>query len=203
MFKGTLFRSLFSLVMLMPVSDVMSKDISFDYIEATFISDTIDLNGSRDDVEGSGIGFSLSLEFAPAFAMTLAVAATTFRNFQSIDVDSSKMTSLGVTVHSSVASGTDIFGNVSAVMAETTADVGGVSVNDDDIGATISIGVRHLLTDRLEVELGVSQVKVFGYTFNSYKADARFFLRKKFSVGLGYSSGDEVDALFLNARVNF
>ena len=200
--KNSLYRGFLAFALSLHASNATSENISFDYVQAIYISDTVDLGGSVDDVEGDGIGFSLSLSFAPAFAMTLAVTATTLRTFQSIDVISSKTTSLGVTAHTSVDSGTDIFANVSAVKAETTVNVGTDEINDNDFGAIINIGVRHQAADELEVELAASHMNVFGYTVNSYTIAARLFIREQFSVGVGYTGSDDVDSLFINARFN-
>ncbi len=202
MIKYSVYRSLLAIVILMPVSDVMSEEISFDYVQAVYISDTINPGGSIDDVEGDGIGFTLSLSFAPAFAMKLEVAANTFDTYQGMGVDTAKMSALGVTAHTSVASETEVFSTVSAVKAEITANNGGVSTSDRDFGGSIILGVRHLATDGLEVEVAASHMNIFGHTVNSYMLGARFFILEKASVGFGYSAGDDVDSLLLDFRMN-
>ena len=202
MIKHSLYRSLLAIVILMPVSDVMSEAISFDYVQAIYISATIDPGNSIDDVEGDGIGFALSLSFEPAFAMRLAVSSTTFDTFQGAGVDTAKTTALGVTAHTPVASGTEIFGNLSVVEAVVTVNDGAVSSGGTDFGGSIILGVRHLATDRLEVEMAASHINVFGNTVNSYMVGARVFIRKKASVGFGYNASDDVDSLLLDFRMN-
>jgi len=202
MIKRFIYRGFLVVVIFLPVSKAMSEDISFDYVQADYISDTVDPGGSIDDVEGDGIGFSFSLSFAPVFAMTLAVAAKTFKTFQGMGVDTSKTTALGVTAHTSVAPGTEIFANFSAVKAEITATDGIDSISDSDFGGIFSIGLRYLATDALEVELGASHLNVFGYGVNSYTVDARYYIRKKVSVGVGYAASDDVDSLLINARMD-
>ena len=202
MIKHSVYRSLLAVVILMPVSDVMSEAISFDYVQAVYISDTIDPGGSIDDVEGDGIGFALSLSFEPAFAMRLAVSSITFDTFQGAGVDTVKTTALGVTAHTPVASGTEIFGNLSVVKAVVTVNDGAVSSGGTDFGGSIILGVRHLATDWLEVEMAASHINVFDHTVNSYMVGARLFIRKKASVGFGYSASDDVDSLLLDFRMN-
>jgi len=202
MIKSSIYRGFLALTILLPVPEVMSEDISFDYVQADYISDTVDPGGSIDDVKGDGIGFSLSLSFAPAFAMTLAVAATTFETFQGMSVDTSKTTTLGVTAHTSIAQGTDIFANFSAVKTEITVTDGIDSTTDSDFGGVIHIGLRHLITDRFEVELGASHMNVFDYGVNLYAIDARFYIRKRLSVGMGYATSDDLDSLLLNVRMD-
>lgn len=195
-------RVIFATALLMYANSAVCDDISFDYVEVVYLSDTVDPGRSADSIKGNGIGFELSLGFSPSFAMKLAVASTTFRTFQSIDVDSSKTIALGVTAHTSVASGTAIFGDVSLVQAETIVTVGTEEVSDDDTGGIVDVGLRHMVTEGFEVELMASHTNVFGYTVNAYEVSGRFFIRKKFSVGFGYSDSDDVESLFLNARMN-
>jgi len=202
MIKSSIYRGFLALAILLPVSNVMSEGISFDYAQANYISDTVDLDGSISDAEGDGIGFSLSLGFAPAFAATLSVDATTFRTFQGMSVDTSKTTTLGVTAHTSVVTGTDVFANFSAVKAEITATDGIDSISDSAFGGIINIGIRHLVTDTFEVEAGASHTNVFDYGVNSYAFDVRFYFRERLSVGVGYAASEDMDSLLLRVRMD-
>jgi hypothetical protein len=202
MIKHSIYRGLVAAVCLMPVSNVMSEGASFDYLEIDYISSTIDLGASIDEVEGDGIGLALSLSFNPAFAMRLAVAATTFDTFQGIGVDTAKITELGVTTHTSVASGTDLYGNLSIVKAEITATDGVASTSDNDFGGKIRIGVRQRLIDALEIDLYASHMEVFNNAVNAYAIDSRFYVRKRVSVGLGYAASNDVYSLLLSVRVD-
>ena len=202
MIKHSIYRGLVAAVCLMSVSNVMSEAASFDYLEITYISSTIDPSASIDEVEGDGIGLALSLSFHPSFAMRLAVAATTFDTFQGIGVDTSKITDLGVTAHTSVASGTDLYGNLSIVKAEITATDGGVSTSDNDFGGKIRIGVRQRVLGALELDLYASHAKVFGNTVNTYAIDSRFYLRKRVSVGFGYLASDDLHSLLFSVRMD-
>ena len=200
MIKSFICRVLLALAILLPAANAMSEDISFDYLQIAYISSTVDLGDSIDEVEvdGNGIGFTLSLSFEPAFAMRLAVASTTFDTFQGMGVDTSKTTTLGVTAHTSIASGTDIFGNLSIVKAEITKTDG----SDTDIGGVVDIGVRHRFTEVFEVGLGASKMYVFDSAVNTYEVNTRFYFHRAGSVGLGYTVSDDVRTLILNARVD-
>lgn len=202
MTKHSIYRGLVAAVCLMPVSNVMSEGASFDYVQIDYISSTIDLDASIDEVEGDGIGLALSLSFNPAFAMRLAVAATTFDTFQGVGVDTAKITDLGVTAHTSVASGTDLYTNLSIVKAEITATDGVDSTSNNDFGGKIRIGVRQRVIDVLEIDLYASHVKVFGNAVNTFAIDSRFYLRKRVSLGLGYVASDDVYSLLLSVRVD-
>ncbi len=202
MTKRFICRGLLAATIMSSVPDVMAEGISYDYAQADYISDTFDLDGSISAVEGNGIGFALSLSFAPAFAMRLAVAATTFRDFHGVQVDSSKVTTLGVTAHTSVALATDVFANVSVIKAEIEGNNGVDRFSDNDYSAAIDVGLRHLVSDKVELEAMVSQVKIFGYTLNSTKIGGRFYFRKRLSVGASYVANDIHDSLLITARMD-
>lgn len=200
MFKATLFRSLLALVMLMPISNVMSEDISFDYAQFSYISSTVDPGASLEDVDGNGIGLTVSLSFRPAFAMRLSVAATTFENYQGEEVDTSKATALGVTAHTSVADATEIFTNLSVVKAAITA--AGNAGSESDIGGLLEVGLRHKVIDALELEVRATHVNVFNDTVNTYVIDARYFVRRTVSFGIAYADSDEVSSLIFKIRID-
>jgi len=200
--KRFIYCSFLTVAILFPVSDALSEGISYDYAQADYISDTIDLGGAIADVQGNGIGFAISLSFAPAFAVKLAVASTTFRNFHEIRVDSSKVTTLGVTAHTSVAEATDVFTNISAIKAEIKLDNGADSLSKSEYNAIIDIGLRHRLTEKIELEALVSHVKVFGYTLNATTVGGRFYFRKRLSVGASYVANDIHDSLLITARMD-
>jgi len=194
-------HSILALAILLSASNVMSQDISFDYVQATYTFATVDLGASTDEIEGNGIGLSLSLGFTPFFALTLAVLDTTFETYQGIDVDAAKATTLGVTAHTLNASGSELFANLSALKAEVTATDDTASTSDSDYGYAASIGVRHRVTDTFELEMGISNVYVFDNADTSFKVDARYYLRNKVSLGIGYITGDSVDSFSLNLRL--
>ena len=191
-----------AVAILLSTSNAMSQDISFDYVQATYTFATVDLGASTDEIEGNGIGLSLSLGFTPVFALTLAVLDTTFETYQGIDVDTAKATTLGVTAHTLTASGSELFANLSGLKAEVTANDDTGSTNDNDYGYAASIGVRHIVTDTFELEMGISNVYVFDNADTSFKVDARYYIRNKLSLGIGYITGDSVDSFSLNLRLD-
>lgn len=190
------------LAILFSVSNVMAEGFSYDYAQADYISDTFDPDGSIRAVQGNGIGFALSLSFAPAFAVRLAVSSTTFRDFYGVRVDASKVTMLGVTGHTSVAKNTDLFANVSVIKAEISASNNVNSFSENDYSAIVDVGLRHLVTDKVELEAMASQVRLFGYTLNSTTVGGRFYFRKRLSVGASYVANDIHDSLLISARMD-
>jgi len=179
----------------------MSRDISFDYVQVTYAFDTVDFAASTDKIEGNGIGISLSLDFNPNFAFSLAVLETTFDTYQNRSVDSAKAMTIGVTAHTNVLSGTDILGNVSVVDANLTATNGAGSASDDDMGYMARIGLRHMVTEIFELEVGGSHVSVFNDEDDILNVDGRLYY-KNISFGIGYKAADNVESLSLNFRMD-
>ena len=202
LFKRSGYYGFVLAVFLLPTSEVLSEGISYDYAQADYISDTFDLNGSVRAVEGNGIGFALSLSFAPAFAVRLAVASTTFRDFHGVRVDSSKVTVLGVTGHTSVTKKTDLFANISVIKAEITANKDANAPSENDYSALVDLGVRHLVTDKIELEAMLSHVKVFGHTLNSTMLGGRFYFHERLSAGVSYVADDIHDSLLISVRMD-
>ncbi len=195
-------RRFLAVVTLLSASNAMSQDISFDYVQVTYTFATVDLGASVDEIEGNGIGLSLSLSFTPNFALTLAVLDTTFDSYHDNDTDTIKGTTLGVTAHLPTGTGSELFANLSALKAEITATDDSGATGDKDYGYTASIGVRHFVTDTVELEIGVSHAYVFDHADNSFKADGRLYIRKRLSLGIGYIAGDNVDSFSLNLRLD-
>lgn len=191
-----------SAMMLLPIHDAMSKDISFDYVQIDFTVTTVDLGDSLDEIEGNGFGFGLSLDMNQHSAFTLSVISTTYQSFQDINVDTSKMTNIGATAHTLIAPATEVLTNLSVVIAEITANDGINDISDEDYGSVFSVGLRHLLTDRIEFELGGANLHVFGVETFSYNIDARYFFRNQFSFGMGYVSSENADSFQLNIRMD-
>lgn len=187
---------------LFPVSEAMSEGISYDYAQADYISDTFDLDGSITAVQGNGIGFSLSLSFSSAFAAKLAVASTTFRDFHGVQVKDAKVTTLGVTAHTSIASATDVFTNVSVIKAEITIENSAAAKGGSDYSAIVDVGLRQRVTDKVELEVMLSRVKLFGYMLNATTFGGRFYFRKQLSVGASYVANDVHDSLLITARMD-
>lgn len=189
--------------MTFPAANALSENISFDYVEGTFTSSTIDPGASPHELEGNGIGFALSLSFNPHYAITLAVLATTFNTFQNNPADTVKTTNLGITGHTEIAEATEIFGNASLLKTEITTTDGDTTSMDKEVGYNLKIGLRHFVHKSIELEFGASHLYALDYPANTLNAEVRLYMRKQLSLGLAYITGDNKDSLSLNGRLNF
>lgn len=193
-------RSLLAISMLALSTAAFSKEISYDFIQGTYSSITDSTLGV--DIDGTGFSVAGSVSISPNIAFTALYGATSFDRFLGIDVDATEM-DFGITAHTSIAPNTDVFGSFSVVNGEVEASDGFTTISDDDTGHSIVIGLRHMATNNVEIDVAFAQVDIFDDTSNALGLGARFYANEKFSVGVGYSTGDDIDTLLLNARVDF
>lgn len=180
-------------------SNAFSKEISYDYVQGTYSSITDSSLGV--DVDGNGFAASGSFSISPNIAITALYGAVSFDRVFGIDVDATEL-DFGITAHTSIVPNTDIFGNFSVINGKVEASDGFTTISDDDTGNSISVGIRHMATDKAEISAGFSRVDIFDDTANTFGVGARFYANEKLSIGIGYSIGDDVDTFLLNARID-
>jgi len=191
MFSHTAQRSLLMAVILVASSNAISREISYDYIQGTYSSVTD--SSFSNDIDGDRFGVSGSLGVTQNLALTAGFNATSFDH----DIDTSQFV-LGVTLHAPIAVGTEVVGNLSVLKAESE----GTNFDDNDTGAIVGIGIRHLVTNSVELDAGISYTDVFDDNFTTFGFGARFYANDKISFGIGYAAEDDVDAILLNARLD-
>ena len=200
MFSRTIQHSLLMAVILLSSSNAISRELSYDFIQGTYSSVT-DSSFPNNNVDGDRIGISGSLGITQNLALTAGYNTTSFDSFQGIDIDTSEFV-LGVALHAPIAVGTDVIGVFSALKANVESSDGTNSYDDNDTGIIIGIRLRHLVTNSIEVDVGFSHTDVFDESSNVFGLGTRFYANEKISFGIGYATGDDVDALSLNIRLD-
>ena len=180
-------------------TNAMSKDISYDYVQGTYSSLTDSSLGV--DIDADGFAVSGSFSVSPNIAVTALLGSTSFDRTAGVDIDTNEF-DFGITAHTSVAPGTDIFGNFSIVNGEVEASYGFTTISDDDTGNSITVGLRHMPSESVELSAAFTRVDIFDDTGNTTGFGVRFYANEKISFGVGYSTGDDVDALILGARID-
>ena len=199
MVSRTIKQGFLAVVILTASSGAISKEISYNFIQGTYISTSVDSGTTSGDVDGDGLFIDGSFGIAPHIALTAGYGGRSFDTFLGIDVDTTSLT-FGVTAHTSVANGTSIFGNFSVLKAEIEVSDGFTTVDDDDTGNIITVGLRHMATEAVELDLDFSRTDVFDDTDNTIGFRARFYVNQQFSLGIGYETSSDIDTLLLNAR---
>ena len=192
-------RSIIAIAILTTSSGVISKEISYTFIEGTYASITDSSVGT--DIDANGFGVAGSFNVAPFIALTAGYSATSYDTFQGIDVDFTELT-FGITAHASIAPGADIVGSFSVLKINSEVSDGFTTVDDDETGNIIGVGFRFMPSEVVELDIGLSRVDAYDDKENTFGVGARFYANEKFSLGIGYRSGDDVDALLFNARID-
>ena len=199
MINRTIQQSLLTVAILSASSSVISKEISYSYIDATYASITD--SSLNEDIDGDGFGVSGSFSVAPAIALTASFSSTSYDTFQGIDVDFTELT-FGVTAHASVAPGIDVYGGFSVLKINAEVSDGFTTIEDNETGNIIKVGLRAMPSDVVELEANLSRVDAYDDAENVIGFGARFYADEKLSLGVGYQSGDDVDILLFQVRID-
>ncbi|REK51991.1 MAG: porin family protein [Bacteroidetes bacterium] len=195
--KG-LTRVLVGSALLYVFQSASAQDLNYDYIEAGYVSTSVELGGST-DLDGNGFAVTGSSSISPNLAFGAGYSGVSYERLQGIDVDTSELT-FGLLAHAALAPRTDVYASFSVLNADAEASNGFNSISEDDTGNTIGLGVRHLASDAVELGLGLSRVDVFDSADTAFGVSARFFANKTLAIGIGYSVADDIDAISVSAR---
>ena len=148
-------------------------------------------------------GFSLAGSFSvsPKIAINVLYGSADYDRVGGLDIDSSDL-GFGITAHTPIATNTDVFAGFMLVKGEFEVSGSFGSGSEDDNGNAIALGLRHMATDSTEIEVGFTRLDIFDETTNSFDIGARFYASDKFSIGIGYGTGDDVDAFLIDGRID-
>ena len=193
-------RIIFAISILTMSSSVISKEISYDFIQGGLIN-TPAGNDNDPTPGGDGFEFSGSFSVMPNIAITAGYERMEFDENLVIDVETFD---LGVTAHTSrLGPGSSAFVNLSALYGEAKEN-GGATSSDSDTGYLASVGIRSMVTDIFELNLDLSREDLFDDHDVSFEFAGRIYPSEKVSFGAGVVfSRNAEKSLVVNARVNF
>ena len=179
-----------------------AREISYDFVEATYATGSIDTDSPAGDVDADGFSFGGSVSIVPHLAIIASYSSLETDPFFGITAKATDL-SFGVLGYTNVAPNTSIYGSFEVVSADAEATDGITTIEDDDTGNQISGGIRHMVSNSIELAAALSRVDVFDDTSTGIGAGIRFYANNNFSLGLGYATSSDSDTLSFNARVNF
>lgn len=177
--------------------NVQAADFSYSNLELGF-------SQVEWDVGPVGIdGDQISLEGNVALGETFYLTGGYDTIDYDYDIDMS-MLSLGVGAHASIGEKTDLFGEVALVQADVEFD----GESADENGNSITVGLRHMATDKLEVFGGVERTDIDGSSTGffvgvSYSVNETIDLGASLSDGDGVSGEGDLSGLGVALRINF
>lgn len=165
--------------------------LNYNYVEFSYETGEIDV-GFGIELDFSGISLSGSFEINETVFFTTSYATGKIDDINA-DIDGFVF-GLGAHFDLTEDSRTHFVGELSLVRAEV--DVPGYG-SDSDTDESITMGIRHLATDELELQGGLTSS---GDT--SFYAGGYALVSKDFSVGFIFSNSDDSESLNFSARFN-
>lgn len=171
-----------------------SDDLSYSYVEANYVREEID-NGP----DGDGFGLSGSVEVGSHVHVFAGFAGVGFDSFLGVVVDTTSWT-LGGGYHVDIAQKASFFGEVGYVDVDLDTNFGDVS----DDGFSAAVGIRGLVASKIELTGGINYVDLSDAGDDTaVSAGILFNVSDMVSLGAGYLTSDDGDALNVGVRVYF
>lgn len=173
---------------------------NYNQVSLGYLNQTVEMGGISGDLKADGFDLSASFEVNKQFAVTLGVGnasgdVTLSGTKVKLDVDA-KM--LGILFHAPIAQKTDVVLGAALLQGELKVKPSGFATIIEDMdGQNISLGIRTMLSDKLEVNAGVDQSYFDGETDTDMNLGIEGHVTKDISVGLNYSSNDDSQSTYL------
>lgn len=116
----------------------------------------------------------------------------------SVEVDFNTL-SVGLGYRHSISNSTDVFGVVSYEDMEVETSYQGNSESESENGYGLTIGVRSMLSEKIELSGSLKYVDIADETETAFGVSALYNFTEQFSAGVGYSKADDVDTLSVSA----
>lgn len=194
-------RNFLAIVILAASSSVLSKDISYDFIEGGYASTNADVDGLGLDLDFDSYGIAASSSTTKNMALTFSLGTIALDGPPGVKLEAIPV-SVGLTAHTLITNSTSLFGNFSLLSTKVKDSNG----DDSDFGNITTIGLRYMATNSIELDVDFSHTRIFDRIYNKLEGGARYYVDKKFSLGIGYAVIDNRDidsqSILLNARID-
>ena len=167
-----------------------SAELSYSYVSASFQLFTQEIPGIPEDLDGEGIDLSLS------FGITDNIAILVSYSTGSADISSGGNTfdadingfGIGPIYHTSVAPGTNFFVGFGIISGTIDSTFNGVPQPSEDAdGNVITLGVRSMVSNKLELEASIDRSDIEDDTNSDVGFAGRYYIDTGFSIDAGYS----------------
>jgi hypothetical protein len=184
--------------MMLISTGVYAKKISYDYVGAGYVSLTTSSLGF--DLDGSAFEAAGSYSLTPNIAVSANYINESYNRYLGYKLTGNAF-SIGVTGHTSIAPAMDIYGNFSVISGDAKVDFNGTTVaSNSDTGNVITVGLRAMASEQIELELSGNRTDLFGDTTNSFTVNAGYYVNDKVMIGVGYTSSSDVDGYIVSVK---
>lgn len=191
-----------------------AQGLSYNYLDARYISQDVDITTS----DGLGLFATdeIGLEgFSIDGSMLIHENVYLFAGYDQQRSDTVNLVlagngkyeidtiTAGLGYRVSMAPDTDF--NISAAwVREEGKGVDGLNVPEiDDDGYRIALGIRHLLSEFLELNAGASYINIFDDDVTSFTAGLLGHLTPRFAIGAAYAVNSDADGFSVGLRLKF
>lgn len=165
-----------------------AADFSYNIIETSLGA----VQPDDDEIEnGTGIKFAGSLELGSVAYIAASASVVKF------DVFDQSINTLGVGIHTSILEKTDVYGQIHALQAEI--DVENES-SIDDSGQGAILGLRHMTTSNIELNVGAEYSDVFDETDTAPFIGVYYYNSEEISIGFTFSTPEDANVFQISLR---
>ncbi|MBT3206379.1 MAG: outer membrane beta-barrel protein [Gammaproteobacteria bacterium] len=192
-------KKLLSSISIVALSSVLSGFLStsyadnfdYNYIEGAY--QDIDLNGQDSDA----FGLSGSYDINTHFNIMADFSSGDISAFSDEGDSGFDEITIGMGYHTAINSATDLTANIK--LLDQSNDLSG-----DDTGYGLGIGVRHMLSDKIEVGSNIDFMDIYDTEDTVIKVNSRYYFNDKASMSFSFgTSSEDVDTLSTGLRFNF
>ncbi len=216
---SVLLRALLCLALAAPAAAF--AQLSYQYVQVNYLSPSIDdemlddLVDSRRGLQVQGafdLGANLALQVDYS-RITLSIGAAV-AGVGSVDGSvAQNLMQVGLLGYNGLAPGTDVFLGAAYLKMDGEAEVAERSARGelvdserfsfDDTGYALMLGLRHLLSEALEVNVQFTRMDVGGTTESTTTFGMLMRTSSQASVGMSLTSGEEIDLFAVGLRLNY
>ncbi len=169
---------------------VLASDISYTYVEGALTGEAIDDPDGDDDIEGSGLSLTGSVDLSSHVFGFLNLAGTEYqyKNFDDSDFSAGRL-GLGIGWHFPLGSKIDLVSGVSLQRLRLEDEFDN-AINEQGYG--VNVGLRGMAGQRVQWNVGMNYVD-YGDDVDdtSWTAGFRYYFTRGFAMGLDVGSTDK------------
>ena len=181
---------------------------TFSYTAAAVSYDllTADIDGVSEDLEGDSVSFGLSIGVSPNLAFTAgygtgSVDVTSGGDTLEADIDA---WGIGVLYHSPINKSADFVAGIDLIQGTIDLKLNGALLTSEDAnGNSISIGIRVMAANDLELNGFIDRSDIEDSTNTDIDFGAAFYIDKSVSLNIDYSLDNDGNTLSFGAMKYF
>lgn len=172
----------------------LAASFNYNVISLAYVNQTVDMSGYSRDLKASGLELEGAFEVNKQFVVRAGVGSAT----GDVTISGTKVTldveatMLGILFHAPIAAQTDVVLGASLLQGEFKAKASGFpTITESMDGQNILLGVRHRLSNKIELQAGADQTYVDGESDTDINLGIEGYVMKDVSLGLHFSTNED------------